>query len=185
LARLRRLARYCQHTRALVLDLELDASLDEELVLYADASFAADDQRKSTTGYALFLQGVLLATASKTQNTIALSSAEAELLALNSAVAEALFARSILEQMLHRQLPIKAYVDSTACMAIVSRQGLGRLRHIQVRHLWLQNLVQSKEVLISKVGTDDNPADLLTKQLLPAKVEFHRELLGLRDEEET
>ncbi len=45
------------------------------------------------------------------------------------------------------------------------RQGLGKTRHIQVQYLWLQERVQNQELEIEKIGTKENPADLMTKYL--------------------
>ncbi|CAE8660968.1 unnamed protein product [Polarella glacialis] len=181
LARVKKLAKYVVTTKDTVLELETDTSLPRELTLYCDASYAGDeDQRKSTTGFALFLQGVLLLSGSKTQSVVALSTAEAELLAMNSAVKEALFARSLLEEVGCERLPIRVYSDSSAGLAIASRTGLGRLRHVQVQHLWLQDLVQTRDVKLLKIASTNNPADILTKQLPPAKVDFYRNVLCLQ-----
>ena len=38
-------------------------------------------------------------------------------------------------------------IDSSAAKGIASRRGLGKVRHIEVHQLWLQDKVQKKEVL--------------------------------------
>ena len=53
--------------------------------------------------------------------------------------------------------------DATAAIAIASRRGLGKVRHIEVCQLWLQERVRRGEVKTVKVGTRENVADALTK----------------------
>ena len=60
---------------------------------------------------------------------------------------------------------VKVRCDSSSARAIASRRGLGRVRHIEVRYLWLQERVARKHILIEAVATDRNLADLLTKAL--------------------
>ena len=44
-----------------------------------------------------------------------------------------------------------------------SRQGLGKLRHLDIHTLWIQQAVRTKRVDLRKVLGERNPADLLTK----------------------
>ena len=62
-------------------------------------------------------------------------------------------------------LPLRLHADSSAAKAIASRQGMGKIRHLEVRHLWLQQVVRDGKVVLRKVAGKENPADLLTKGL--------------------
>ena len=53
--------------------------------------------------------------------------------------------------------------DSEAARSFVSRRGLGRMRHIEVRELWLQGEVRKGRVKVGRVPGEENPADLMTK----------------------
>ena len=53
--------------------------------------------------------------------------------------------------------------EATAAIAIASRRGLGKVRHIEVCQLWLQERVKKGDIKIVKVGTHENVADALTK----------------------
>ena len=55
-------------------------------------------------------------------------------------------------------------------MGICQRQGLGKLRHVDTRALWLQQKVRRGEVELRKVKGTENPADLFTKHLSSPKV---------------
>ena len=43
------------------------------------------------------------------------------------------------------------------------RRGLGRTRHFDVQYLWIQEEVAEGRLKVEKVGTKENPADILTK----------------------
>ena len=55
--------------------------------------------------------------------------------------------------------------DSSAAKSFVSRRGLGRMRHLGIRDLWLQKEVVERRVEVSKIAGDKTPADLMTKIL--------------------
>ena len=81
--------------------------------------------------------GHCLETWTSTQATIALSSGEAELYALVKGAAAALGLESLLVD-LGRQISCKVRADSTAAIGIAFRSGLGKLRHLNVQYLWIQ-----------------------------------------------
>ena len=58
---------------------------------------------------------------------------------------------------------IKILTDATTGKAIASKRGLGRVRHIDVSELWIQERVKSGDIEIQKIKNLFNPADLLTK----------------------
>ena len=73
------------------------------------------------------------------------------------------------------KLSIELYVDSTEATANVSRLGVGRVRHMEVRFLWVQELVNEGKIVVKKVHTTKNPADLLTK---PVSLSVAQELFS-------
>ena len=60
---------------------------------------------------------------------------------------------------------IRVWTDSSATLGICGRQGLGKLRHIDTRSLWLQQKLRAGALEIKKVRGEVNPADLFTKHL--------------------
>ena len=65
-------------------------------------------------------------------------------------------------------------------MGICTRQGLGKLRHIDTQTLWVQEKVRMKQITLRKVLGDVNPADLLTKHMTSRdKMEQLIKLFGL------
>ena len=129
----------------------------------ADSDWAGDRVgAKSTSGGAIQWGGNTVKTWSSTQQTIALSSGEAELYALTKCAAQVLGIMAILKDF-GMVVDARLWTDSTAALGMVHREGLGRTRHIQVQYLWLQEKVRDKSISVGKVDTKLNVADLMTK----------------------
>ena len=107
---------------------------------------------------------------SSTQTVIALSTGEAELYAINKSAASGLGAQSLLRD-LGVKLDVRVYTDATTGKSMASRRGLGKVRHIAVNELWIQEHVQNKTVSLVKIRNQLNPSDLLTKYLTKAQVQ--------------
>ncbi len=63
------------------------------------------------------------------------------------------------------ELSLRVWVDSTAARAVASRTGLGKVRHLEVRYLWVQEALKGGRLQIKKVPGVDNPANVATKGL--------------------
>jgi hypothetical protein len=68
---------------------------------------------------------------------------------------------------------INVKTDASAAKGIASRKGLGKIRHIEVSQLWLQDRVSRGEIVVTKVKTEDNLADALTKYVPSSVLESH------------
>ena len=67
-----------------------------------------------------------------------------------------------------------------AAIGIARRRGLGKIRHIDVEDLWVQEKVGEKVVDLVKAPGADNPADCLTKYVDRAILTKLLKLLGMR-----
>ena len=81
--------------------------------------------------------GKFLKAWSKTMDILALSSGESELGALVKACTEGLGVKSLLADF-HIPIQLKILSDSSAAIGMVRRLGLGRVRHLAVADLWVQ-----------------------------------------------
>ena len=99
-----------------------------------------------------------------TQKFVTLSSAEAELMAAVRATTEAIGIAQLADSW-GVGATASVFVDSSAALAIVARRGNGKLRHVKVGHLWVQETAAAGEVMYRKVRGECNPADLMTKHL--------------------
>ena len=61
--------------------------------------------------------------------------------------------------------PSQLWADASAALSIAQRQGAGKMRHINVKSLWLQEKIVQLELSYVKVKGEDNPADGLTKHV--------------------
>ena len=111
---------------------------------------------------------------STNQATIALSSGEAEYYGMVKGASQALGLKAIAEDVgVSLQAPIQINTDASAAIGIGSRLGLGKVRHIEVNQLWLQDKVYKGEIELKKVGTDVNIADALTKGVNAETLQYH------------
>ena len=80
-----------------------------------------------------------------------------------------------------QHLQIRVWTDSSAAIGICTRQGLGKLRHIDTHLLWIQQALRSGRVNLRKILGEKNPADLFTKHLSSrGRVQMLVGLLGCR-----
>ena len=68
-------------------------------------------------------------------------------------------------QAFGRELDGEVYVDSSAALGVVARKGNGKLRHIRVGQLWVQQVAEDETLTYKKVHGTENPADLCTKNV--------------------
>ena len=162
--KLKRLVRYLLGTRRTVLMYPWQgAELDIEA--YSDSDWAGCRKTgKSTSGGALLIGEHYIKGWSSTQASITLSSAEAELVAMTKAIAETIGVSNMVKDLGHHLKGV-VYADSSAALAIANRKGSGKLRHINIRMLWIQEKERKEEVETRKVQGLLNPADLMTKYL--------------------
>ena len=116
---------------------------------------------------------------SSTQATVALSSAEAELYALTKGASQGLGMMTLLADF-GFTVSVTVHTDASAAIGIVRRAGIGKLRHLNVRYLWVQGQVKSERLGLKKVAGADNPADIATKHLNADIMRKHLESLGVR-----
>ena len=152
----------------------------KEFTQYTDSDDAGCPiTRKSTSSGDLLHGSHLIKSYSSTQQTLALSSGESEFYATIKAAAAALGARAMAED-LGIELGVNIATDASASKAMVSRRGFGKAKHISRCFLWIQQRIRDKEIRVTKVGTNDNPADLGTKFLELGKIRHLMSLLSLR-----
>ena len=167
-AKCKHLLRYLIGTRMCVLRLRPSYQLANgtcavDINVYVDSDWAGCSKtRKSTNGSTVNVLGCNVVSTARTQGTLALSSGEAELYAIGQGVSEALFVRSmLLESKLAKKVSVIAHTDSTAGKSMATRFGTGKkTKHVELRFLYVQNLVQMGLLRMAKIEGTRNPADL-------------------------
>ena len=74
------------------------------------------------------------------------------------------------------------YLVSSAARGIITRQGVGRVKHLQIRTLFLQELHKQGTLSVHPVGTKENTADIGTKPLSGKRIKLLLHWLGFQDE---
>ena len=87
---------------------------------------------------------------SSTQTSVALSSGEAEFAGVIRGAGQGLGYQALLTD-LGIEVPPRVWTDSSAGIGICSRQGLGKLRHLDTYTLWIQQAVRIGRVDLRKV----------------------------------
>ena len=121
---------------------------------------------------------------SASQGAYALSSAEAEFYAMIEGVTRAKGLMVLAKELGFSELSNVVHLgtDSSAAKSFVSRRGLGKMRHLEIRDLWLQKEVREGKVEISKIPGEENPADLMTKILGIKDIESRLEGMNIKVE---
>ena len=82
-------------------------------------------------------------------------------------MSESLFIRSLLlESQLSKNVNIRIHTDSTAGKSMATRFGTSKkTKHVQLRFLFIQELVASGVVSVKKGSGTSNPSDVMTKYI--------------------
>jgi hypothetical protein len=179
---LKRVARYCLGAPRIVQKFDWSERAND-LIIHVDSDFAGcQTTRKSTSGGCISWGKSTLKTWSKTQSVIALSSGEAELAAMIRGATEAMGMQSVLKDFgIWVKLVIRS--DASAAIGMVKREGLGKVRHLAVADLWIQEKRARGEMTFEKVDGEANPADMMTKGVNGEKIERFCKVLGFEKKE--
>lgn len=153
------------------------------LECYVDADFAGGWQKAdaesadsvmSRTGYVLMYAGCPIHWVSKLQTEIALSTAEAEYIALSQSLREVIPLMSMMKELksafpIEIQLPnfnCTVHEDNQSCISMATKQKFSpRTKHIALKYHHFRSFVNSKQIEIQYIRTEDQLADCLTKPL--------------------
>ena len=140
---------------------------DLTLLGFCDADFAGCRiERKSTSGSCIFLGGCLISWASKKQNSIALSTAEAEYVASGTCVAQILWIKHQLEDygIFLKNIPVMC--DNTSAINLAKNPIVhSRTKHIEIRHHFIRDHISTGDVELKFIETSRQTADIFTKPL--------------------
>jgi hypothetical protein len=167
----KRIMRYMRATTDYGLQYTADSdsmSSDVTVSAYCDADWGGDlDDRKSTTGFCVFINGNIVSWATKKQPTVALSSAEAELMAIVEVVKEVMWYLHVLTEMKRKvRKPIIINVDNQSSMKISENDTEhDRSKHIDIKHHFVREQIKSGIIKLQWVSTTEQLADIFTKPL--------------------
>ena len=165
--KLHRLVRYLRETKEAGVTLR-PGTLGLTVRLYVDASYGVHADGKSHTGSCIAIGDVgAVHCRSSKQTIVTKSSTEAELVGLSDSANQGIHVRNFLILQGHKIGPVILYQDNQSCMALMERgrAGAERTRHIQIRYFWVKERVQTGEVRVEYLRSEDMYANVLTKPL--------------------
>jgi hypothetical protein len=162
---MKRIMRYLVYTPKFGLWYPKGSTFD--LIGYFDADYdRCKIDRKSTSGTCQFLGRSLVSWASKKQNPVALSTAEAEYIAAGHCCAQLLWMRQTLRDYGYKLSKIPLLCDNESAICMVDNPvAHSRTKHIDIRYLFLRDHQQKGDIKIAYVSTHNKLADIFNKPL--------------------
>jgi len=155
---------------------------------YSDADWGAGEDRKSVGGFVFLLNGGAISWTSKKQNSIALSTTEAEYMSMTQAAKEILWLRVLLDELgafRHIEQLSQLHGDNQGALALARNPEYhARTKHIDIQHHLIRELVTTEKVNLEYCSTSDMIADIMTKALPRVTHDKHSTAMGLHNARE-
>ena len=151
------------------------------MIGFSNANYAGYKvDRKSTSGSCQVLGNSLISWYSKKQNSVALSTAEAEYIAAGACCSQILWIAQQLRDLGidFKGIPIKCDNTSAICITKNPVQH-SRTKHIEVRHHFIRDHVEKGNISLSFISTENQLADIFTKPLSADRFAYIRMELGM------
>ena len=151
---------------------------------FSDSSHAVDeDDGRSTAGHVFYLGDSPITWCSQKQETVALSSCEAEFMAATEAAKQAIWLQDLYEEITDQTRErVVVLVDNKSALALTKNPEFhGRSKHIHRRYHFIRECVENDLIEVQHVPGNDQKADILTKALGRIKYKEMRELIGVQD----
>nr|GEX15463.1 retrotransposon protein, putative, Ty1-copia subclass [Tanacetum cinerariifolium] len=177
--------KYLRNTRDMFLVYGVKPDTELDVTSFCNASWQCDkDDTKSQMGYVFVVNRGAVDWKSKKQTTIAMHSAQAKYVDALEAAMEAVWIGKFvgdLGVMPSINKPINMYCDNSAAIIFANEPGIMKgARHFLQRYHYIREQVETGEIKLIKVHTDDNLADSFNKALPRGMVIDHAKGIGLQ-----
>jgi hypothetical protein len=161
----KKIFRYLKHTPNVGLWYPKGATFD--LIGYSDSDYVGCQiDRKSTSGGCHLLGRSLVSWTSKKQNSVALSTAEAEYIVVGACCTQILYMKQTLLDygVVLEKVPLLCDNESSVKIGNNPVQH-SHTKHIDIRHHFLRDHVAKGDIILEGVRSEDQLADIFTKPL--------------------
>jgi hypothetical protein len=158
------------------------SSSTELFTTYTDADHGGNsDNIRSTSGHIVKMGTGAISWSSRLQGIVALSTTEAEYVAATSAGQEILWLRNLFTELGYKfTSPSTLHIDNQSALSVAKNpEHHGRMKHLDLRFYWLRNEVEKGSIHMVHLGTNEMPADIMTKSLGRVKVGEMVGMVGL------
>ena len=154
---------------------------NEGIIAYADADWAQDPiMRRSVSGNLVIMAGCPISWISRKQRTVALSSTEAEYMSMSDCSRQVMWIKSLFSELGYNIGPVDLMVDNKGAIFLAKNPAQEkRSKHIDIRYHYVRERVEEQDVLVKHVPTDEQLADILTKNLTWVKFKELRDQIGI------
>ena len=134
---------------------------------FGDGSYGdCPETRTSSTGDVHTIGGAVVSWRAQKTNTVCLSTAEVEYIEMTEMAKEQRFIEMAMEEMFECVMPGVLYEDNEAAIYLAKNQHVTpRTKHIDIRMHYIREHVKNNWGTIVKIRSEDNFADVLTKNV--------------------
>ncbi|KAJ8894988.1 hypothetical protein PR048_000296, partial [Dryococelus australis] len=162
---LKNILQYLKGTRGFCLMFLKGDSVRSKLCAFVDGDFGNDNlDQKSVIGYMRTLFRNCIVWRSKKQNVLSLSSCEAEYIAVSECVKDCRY-----EVVGEKCTLVTVFEDNRSAIKMINTLETKRSRHIDVKYHFIREKVQSGNIKLVYVSSNDQVADVFTKGLTKAR----------------
>ena len=153
------------------------------VIWYVDFDFAGDLDKRSLTGYVFTIGGCIISWNATLQTTVALSTTEVEYMAITKACKETIWLRGFLGEICDDLKTTIVFCDSQSAIFLSKYQMFHeRTKHTDVHYHFVRGVIAHDDIIVCKVNTHDNPANITTKKLPVTKFKHCLDLVGAHSE---
>lgn len=149
------------------------------LIGYADANWARDSDRKSTSGYLFKVYNNSVVWRSKKQTMVALSTTDAEFVSLCEATVEACWIKKLLLDLGIKINTITIFEDNQSTIRSVKNHEQKKLKHMDIKFQFVKHKVEQGVINVEYICTRRQIADIFTKPLCKNLFRFFINEIGL------
>ena len=156
-----KLLRYVKGTTELSTFFPADGKVDR-VEAYLDGDWGCDElDRKSVAGGLVMVAGCRVHSHSRCVGN-ALSSGESEIMSLSETLKESMLIKYNLCFCGMGDLPLILHTDASVARQFAHRLGVGKMKHLDIRLMWVQTEMKKGTFTLRKIPRENNPSDSLT-----------------------